>query len=54
MLIDSNNISASNGSQTLAVSIAGADAVITGQKKEHGKRSPLIRLQSIKAIITPL
>ena len=53
VLIDSNNISASNGSQTLAVSIAGADAVITGQK-EHGKRSPLIRLQSIKAIITPL
>ncbi|BBP39211.1 hypothetical protein VEE78_21860 [Escherichia coli] len=26
-------ISASNGSQTLAVSIAGADAVITGQKR---------------------
>ena len=33
VLIDSNNISASNGSQTLAVSIAGADAVITGQKR---------------------
>ena len=33
VLIDSQNISASNGSQTLAASVAGADAVITGQKR---------------------
>ncbi|QLN20722.1 DUF1120 domain-containing protein [Escherichia coli] len=33
VLIDSSNISASNGSQTLAASVAGADAVITGQKR---------------------
>ncbi len=33
VLIDSSNISASNGSQMLTASVAGADAVITGQKR---------------------